>query len=380
MRQNPELITFTYPTLTKGKSWFINFMAYDKELCKMRRKRIKLNHIKDVKQRARYAANLIRILMNKLDEGWNPWDEPDVIKPERHSILDVFSTYLEYISHSLAKGTLRKDSEKSYRSYLKVFQEWITDKAAYMDEIKMSTITEFLDYIYIEKENSSTTRNNYLVWLGNFFEWALQHGFVREKPTAGIKSLPKPKGKNRTIIDDRSLTKLHEYCNENNPHYLLAVQLILYCFIRPKELSMLRIQDINLKQGTITIPSEVSKNHSTASVTLPVKVIHHMLDLDIFRHPGQYYIFSESFMPGKSYRPPKSLSDYWHYHIVPDLHFPKEYKLYSLKDTGITKLLHKIDPLSVRDQARHSDISITNIYAQHDNEALESIRDFDLGL
>lgn len=51
-------------------------------------------------------------------------------------------------------------------------------------------------------------------------------------------------------------------------------------------------------------------------------------------------------------------------------------KFYSLKDTGITRLLHHVNGISVRDQARHSDISITNIYAQRENQADENLRDW----
>ena len=150
-----------------------------------------------------------------------------------------------------------------------------------------------------------------------------------------------------------------------------------YCFIRPKELSMLRVRDINLKKGTITIPCEISKNGKSGTVTLPIKVIHYMLDLGIFDSPSSYYLFSEDWKPGKTGRKSKAMHDWWVYHIVKDLHWPKEYQLYSLKDTGITRLLHHVDVLTVRDQARHSDISITNIYAQQDGEAVEVLRNLD---
>lgn len=46
-----------------------------------------------------------------------------------------------------------------------------------------------------------------------------------------------------------------------------------------------------------------------------------------------------------------------------------EYKFYSLKDTGITAMLRKHDVLTVRDQARHSSIDITNIYTPQDVRA-----------
>lgn len=53
--------------------------------------------------------------------------------------------------------------------------------------------------------------------------------------------------------------------------------------------------------------------------------------------------------------------------IVPALKFPKEYKFYSLKDSGITDMLRSgLDPLSVKEQARHSSLQITDAYTPRD--------------
>ena len=52
------------------------------------------------------------------------------------------------------------------------------------------------------------------------------------------------------------------------------------------------------------------------------------------------------------------------------LGFSERYKFYSLKDTGITNMLKaNADILSVRDQARHSSILITDIYTPKDIKA-----------
>ena len=50
-----------------------------------------------------------------------------------------------------------------------------------------------------------------------------------------------------------------------------------------------------------------------------------------------------------------------------ELGFSDRYKFYSLKDTGITNMLRaNTDVLSVRDQARHSSILITDMYTPKD--------------
>ena len=83
-------------------------------------------------------------------------------------------------------------------------------------------------------------------------------------------------------------------------------------------------------------------------------------------------------MPGDNYRSGKSFRDYWVNHVRPDLKFPKEYKFYSLKDSGITMMLRTVDTLSTRDQARHSSILMTDKYTPHDiQEANPLLAEFD---
>lgn len=48
-----------------------------------------------------------------------------------------------------------------------------------------------------------------------------------------------------------------------------------------------------------------------------------------------------------------------------ELGFGSEYQFYSLKDTGITDLLNSgVPSLSVRDQARHSELATTEKYIE----------------
>ncbi len=50
---------------------------------------------------------------------------------------------------------------------------------------------------------------------------------------------------------------------------------------------------------------------------------------------------------------------------------PKEMQLYSLRDTGLTDLLHAgIDQLTVQHHADHSSLAIQNIYTDHYDSGL----------
>ncbi|MFA5463913.1 MAG: hypothetical protein WC265_07560 [Dysgonamonadaceae bacterium] len=91
-----------------------------------------------------------------------------------------------------------------------------------------------------------------------------------------------------------------------------------------------------------------------------------MLELNVFSNPQEDYLFSKGFLPGRTMKNEKIFRDYWSRYVRKDLKFPSTYKFYSLKDSGITSMLRKFDSLTVRDQARHADILMTDSYTPHD--------------
>ena len=69
--------SYTPPKLHSGKEWFISFYAFDPLSGQLKRKRIKLNSIKSVKERRNYANDLMNRLSQQLSLGWNPWIEAE---------------------------------------------------------------------------------------------------------------------------------------------------------------------------------------------------------------------------------------------------------------------------------------------------------------
>ena len=99
-----------------------------------------------------------------------------------------------------------------------------------------------------------------------------------------------------------------------------------------------------------------------------------MLELKIFNNPSNYYLFSDHFAPGLDRKSEKAFRDYWHHHVRKALKMTDRYKFYSLKDTGITNMLRaNTDILTVRDQARHSSILITDIYTPKDIQSANQL-------
>ena len=182
-----------------------------------------------------------------------------------------------------------------------------------------------------------------------------------------MQGIRRTKSKNRTVVPDSVLLQVRNHLEVENKPFLLACYILYYMFVRPHEMSLLRIRDFHVERRTLVLHGDQTKNRQDAVVTLPKKIIELMIDLKVFSYPGHYFLFSDKFRPGETWHDSKMFRDYWNRHVRKTLKMPAEYKFYSLKDTGITNMLRaNTDPLSVRDQARHSSLLITNTYTPLD--------------
>lgn len=363
------------PEVCWGKEVFVSFYAFDPEQGKLRRKRIKLNRelrsIEGRRAQKEYVNGVLDRIREELKSGWNPWMSQAGEGLVYARWEDSCSRYKEYLGKQLSEHNMREESVTSYLSYLRVMTRWIGDEhrnVHYAYQFNKQLVDQFLDYIYLDRDNSIQTRNNYLSWIKSFAQYLLRKSYIKEDPTAQVPRMKlKSKGKNRDVIPADVLVRIRQFLEKRNRHFLLACQLLHYLFVRPHELALLKIEDFSLRDRTLRIHWDVAKNWQEAVVTLPVHVIHLMLDLEVFKHPGSDYLFSEGFRPGREWKSEKQFRDYWTRVVRKELGFSDRYKFYSLKDTGITNMLRaNTDVLSVRDQARHSSILITDMYTPKD--------------
>lgn len=373
MRGVASAIQYTLPVYreTEGCS-YIEFYAFDPATGTMRRKRIKTNRVKGVVKRRQYVRDLLKRITDQLSRGWNPWVARDT--SELYVFTEVLDRFDAHINKMLESGYYRKETYNGYKSYLKILREYAqkVKPLYYVYQFDRTYCVEFLDHVFIKRDNGAQTRNNYLQFLRLFSGFMVEKGYAKSRPSDGISPISKRLyKKGRTVIPAEKVAKITEYCMEHDKHFLLACYLLYYCFIRPVEMTRLKIGDINLKAGTITIPAECSKNKKRQSVTVPKKVLKYALEIGIFSEPIQYFIFSDGLRPGRNEIDPKIFRDHWGKLRKP-LGLRKEWKFYSLKDTGITEMLksHKVQTIEVRDQARHSSLSITDIYTDHSEQQM----------
>ncbi len=342
---------------SEGKRKYIDFYAYDPAREEMRRRKIYVDKYKSKSVRKQQVSVIISKLTEKLLSGWNPWCDPTSNRSFT-PLEQIAEKYLEYVER-----TGRKKTYQNYSSKLKILQEFnnlrpIPIRYAY--QFDRTFIIDFLDWILLDRDAGARTRNNYKGWCSAFGDFMVQRKYLESNPAEGLPKLQED-GKFRQPLTKDMMRFMERQLRESDPHFLLAVLMEYYTFIRPSELSNLRICDIDLKAQRIFISKEYSKNKRDGYVGINDTLIHLMLDLDIFSYPDTHYIFGKRFRPSAEKAGADQFNKRW---VVMRKSFKwgKEYQFYSLKDTGIRDLANAEGIVIARDQARHTDVATTNKY------------------
>ncbi|MBR5087044.1 MAG: site-specific integrase [Muribaculaceae bacterium] len=369
-----ELLGFTYPKLHTGKTWYVDFYANDPSTGEMRRKKYKLDGLKKISEKKRRAAEIIEAVTRELRGGWNPW----VNAQESRGftlIQDCLDRYLEYIEK---KGD-RYKTRMRYKSSVNILREFFESLVVppkFVYQFDQALIIDFLDWILLDRDASARTRNNYRAWVFGLCEFLKSRKYITVNPVENIEIL-RETAKKRKDLSKEQLAKMRKYLTEKDPHFLLACEMEYYTFIRPNELSHLRVRDVSLENQTIFVSGTFSKNHKDGYVGINKRICKLMIELKVLEQPGEYYLFGKGFFPRTERYNADQYNRRWK-KMREELGWSEEYQFYSLKDSGIRDLANDAGIVVARDQARHSDVATTNRYIQvHPNDVHEATKTFE---
>lgn len=374
-----EIIGFTIPTLHTGKQWYVDFYAHDPLTGTLRRKKYMLGRYKSKQSKHTMASMMIHNLLAKLTAGWNPWTNADKSR-QFTTIPIIISRYRDYIQSVTNKKSMKEKTSIDYLSRMKTLEKFIEERGdvKYAYQIDRTFCIDFLDHLMYDRDVSATTRNNYRAWLCSFCTWLHGRQYISENPVIGIPNVAQAE-KFRNPLTSEALGILREYLYEKNKYFLLACLFEYYTFIRPNELTQIRIGDISITNQTVLVSSAISKNKKDGLVALNDEIVRLMIELNIFDSPSQAYLFGKGIRPGEKKAPYNQLRVEWR-KTREALHFPAEYQFYSLKDTGIRDLANAQGIVVAKEQARHSDISVTNRYLKDQHKVNEETKHFKGGL
>ena len=357
--KSSDIVGYTPPTLYKGVRWFVDFSAYDPARGLMRRKRYYITDNLSISAKKHRAAEIMEVLTKQLCQGWNPWLTND---ESRGFVLfeNCLERYSEYVDRMD-----RKRTRQSYSSKVNILKDFIavqTNPIKYAYQFDVTFCTDFIDWIFLDRESSPRTRNNYRGWLYSLAEFLIARKHIKTNPVEHIRVMPEHE-KFRKDLSPQMLKQMATHLNKVDKPFYLACLMQYYTLIRPGEMSNLKIGDISIKRQSVFVSKEFSKNHKDAEVGLNKIVIKLMLDLGIFNYPNDFYLFGSKFKPSKEKYGAYQFNIRWKA-MRKALNWDDCYQFYSLKDSGIRDLANAQGVVVARDQARHSDISTTNKYIQ----------------
>ena len=348
--------------LKQCKEWVIVYYAKNPVTNKLERFRLRVPTIASYSMRLKHAKRIVSGINIKLASGWSPFLEET---GKSYKTFDAcVQEFLTGIKKQLKDDIVRPDTLRTYNSNLNLLQQFIKDKnlkIVFALELNKRFCVNYLDWIYIERDSSPRTRNNHLGFLRLFSSFLINRGVLNESPVAGIQNLKLPVKKRQVFPEKIKQIIYEKLITYDNGFHTLCMSTY-FCFIRNTELGKLKVWMINFKDSSIFMPKEISKNKKDEVVTIPSQFLLQLKKHISNAHPTDYVFSSDNFKPGIKKMPIRKIASAWEI-LRGDLELESKYQFYGLKDTGITDLLNSgVAAIKVRDQARHYDIKITELY------------------
>lgn len=367
MPEAAKILSYVPAVIRKSKSLgvYADYYVMDAVSGEMVRKRTRLTNLLKRypagRQRQLAAQRFVEELNAKLSGGWTPLMETGDARLYTR-LSDLREVFLK---RKQVEG-VRPATMQSYSSITNLFVRWCEDTGRHKKTsgsfLRVDAVC-YMDSI-VEKGNSNRSYDNTLKTLKVFWAWALEHCYCKENPFAGLKPLPKEK-KRRILIDPQTRARMAEYLETVCPQMLTVCMLVYSSAMRPKEIANIQVRDIDLRRRCIVVRDDVAKNRKSRCASLTPALVARLEPFSGL--PGHYYLFgsNQQIRPGEKRVALSNFRKKWD-KLREVLQMPQEMQLYSLRDTGITDLLHAgVDQLTVQHHADHSSLTMQQIYTDH---------------
>ncbi|MBZ4192623.1 tyrosine-type recombinase/integrase [Niabella beijingensis] len=254
----------------------------------------------------------------------------------------------------LNAGEWRLSTRRAYATVADSFSEFLGDLSPAMATTEI--VHNFIVWL-LEREASKNKLNKYRNELHTLYDKAIGFDLLEDNPVPKVKT-KKLKRRSKHYFDDEQIAAFKSI--EIQKQVWLGIQLLYYCYIRPKEQRFLKISAIDFGRSTIEIHGEDSKNDRTARVRIPRQLMEQLQFLKDF--PSHYYVFGRNKKPGKV-QVGHNWLNYEHTKLLKQLNITGNYSVYSWKHTGVVKAVKAgINIKELQLQLRHHSLDMVNEY------------------
>jgi integrase len=338
-----SLIINVYPVdRSLNQQWFIKYTNPKEGLPEL--KRYIPMKVKSLEEREAFVEQLKK----EINEEWC-----QVFNQTHPDLLRDLTEIVEY----RCMGRKRKTKD-SYNAFLNVFTDWYIQFGKSTEYAKLGL--RYLGWLNANGRNN-TTHNNHKRQLKSFFDDMMKA--YKEKypsnPFEDARRLPEVR-QTKKWFKPVHQQWLKSEISKRDKELWLACQIEYYCFIRPKEISDLKIENIKFETSEFSIHSTSSKNCKQEIVPIPPELLRQLEYLK--EYPEHYFIFSKSGSPGLEQLSRDALS-LRHKKYTDWLGLGDGYTFYSWKNTGAVALVKNGVHMKIISMLmRHSSIDITDEY------------------
>ena len=334
-----------------NKRWYVRYSVRDKRgRVVVIKKYGGINRLKTIELRRESALKLIIDLEKKINNVYVPRQHGKGLETELFAILEKL------------KPTLRKKSFYTYYSKLRTFISWCNvNQVTKLSDVDLETARRFQNYILQEKKLSNATYNSYKITLSII----LKHVESYESPFKKIKSLKK-QTVSTMFFQKNQMTILKLRMENDYPQLWLACRFMYYLLIRPDELRLLKIGDIDFENARVLVRATESKNLVGSYVVIPNELLSVIMEMKLYALPSDHYVFGKLGETGPLHHNKGYLSKL-HKNVLDSLGFNTvRYKFYSWKPSGVAGLvLAGVHIKYIQLQGRWSSLDQVNTYLKN---------------
>jgi len=320
-----------------GKELLIKYYAWHPVDKKLKRIVMRFNHLKKKMNKTELTRHMRTVMHDinvNLASGRNPFIESDTPKAF-HKLSDAIELFLR-----MKKRDMRPDGLRSYTSYCKKLNEWLVDNNltdCFVISFTKDVALELMNELSLNEKLINRTWNNHFVFYRSLWNWFIANNYCKVNVFESF-TKKREEEKIRVVIPALEHNRISLYCRHYIPNMEIVNDLVRVSFIRPSELSLVQIKEIDIFKKVIFIPKSKSKTHRDRYAYLPDWLCTKIIDnFHLDRYPLDYYFIGSLLTPSPTPTNTRKYDKYWE-RIRRDLSLGMELQLYSYRDTGITFL------------------------------------------
>lgn len=220
------------------------------------------------------------------------------------TIKDFFETFQTFMSVKELQG-LANSTLEDYRHFMRYFENYVKEQHSTNQVLRTVDIDLFRSYLYYmvnERKLKNTTVNIRLRSMKVYLNWLHEEGRMEQNISKRLKLLKVSDNKVRILSDKevRKMLKTPDKTTYRGFRTFVIMVLMLDCGPRVSETVSIKIEDVDLKEGIVTIRGSEAKSKKFRELPVSNKTKKLLKQLiDISKSNGEEYVFLNSYDGGK---------------------------------------------------------------------------------